>query len=118
MIAVGGDGLAHLVLQFVVPLRIPFTVIPAGTGNDFLRALGWSLTGVKKQLDVVTSTEASPIDLGMVDSEWFGAVLSTGFDSVVNEKANSLRWPKGPMKYNVAIAIELPKFSLLVTLSN
>ena len=113
VIAVGGDGLAHLVLQFVVPLRIPFTVIPAGTGNDFLRALGWSLTGVKTQLDVVTSTEASPIDLGMVDSEWFGAVLSTGFDSVVNEKANSLRWPKGPMKYNVAIAIELPKFKPL-----
>jgi diacylglycerol kinase (ATP) len=113
VIAVGGDGLAHLVLQFVVPLRIPFTVIPAGTGNDFLRALGWSLTGVKRQLDTVTSTEASPIDLGMVDSEWFGAVLSTGFDSVVNEKANSLRWPKGPMKYNVAIAIELPKFKPL-----
>jgi diacylglycerol kinase (ATP) len=113
VIAVGGDGLAHLVLQFVVPLRIPFTVIPAGTGNDFLRALGWSLTEVKTQLDTVTCTEASPIDLGMVDSEWFGAVLSTGFDSVVNEKANSLRWPKGPMKYNVAIAMELPKFKPL-----
>jgi diacylglycerol kinase (ATP) len=121
VIAVGGDGLAHLVLQFVVPLRIPFTVIPAGTGNDFLRALGWSLTEVKTQLDTVTCTEASPIDLGMVDSEWFGAVLSTGFDSVVNEKANSLRWPKGPMKYNVAIAMELPKFkplSYLIELDN
>jgi diacylglycerol kinase (ATP) len=57
----------------------------------------------------------------MVDSEWFGAVLSTGFDSVVNEKANSLRWPKGPMKYNVAIAMELPKFkplSYLIELDN
>ena len=121
VIAVGGDGLAHLVLQFVVPLRIPFTVIPAGTGNDFLRALGWSLTEVKTQLDTVTCTEASPIDLGMVDSEWFGAVLSTGFDSVVNEKANSLRWPKGPIKYNVAIAMELPKFkplSYLIELDN
>jgi diacylglycerol kinase (ATP) len=121
VIAVGGDGLAHLVLQFVVPLRIPFTVIPAGTGNDFLRALGWSLTEVKTQLDTVTCTEARPIDLGMVDSEWFGAVLSTGFDSVVNEKANSLRWPKGPMKYNVAIAMELPKFkplSYLIELDN
>jgi diacylglycerol kinase (ATP) len=57
----------------------------------------------------------------MVDSEWFGAILSTGFDSVVNEKANSLRWPKGPMKYNVAIAMELPKFkplSYLIELDN
>ena len=47
----------------------------------------------------------------MVDSEWFGAILSTGFDSVVNERANAMTWPKGPMKYNVAIALELPKFS-------
>jgi diacylglycerol kinase (ATP) len=45
-----------------------------------------------------------------VDGEWFGAILSTGFDSIVNEKANSMRWPKGPMKYNAALAIELPRF--------
>jgi len=113
VIAVGGDGLAHLVLQIVVPRKIPFTVIPAGTGNDFLRALGWSLTEIERQLNFITSTDAKPIDLGLVDSEWFGAILSTGFDSVVNERANSLKWPKGPMKYNAAIAIELPKFKPL-----
>ena len=42
-----------------------------------------------------------------------GAILSTGFDSVVNEKANTLKWPRGPMKYNLAIAMELPKFKPL-----
>ena len=47
----------------------------------------------------------------MVDSEWFGAILSTGFDSVVNERANTMSWPKGPMKYNLAIAMELPRFA-------
>jgi diacylglycerol kinase (ATP) len=50
------------------------------------------------------------MDLGLVDGEWFGAILSTGFDSVVNEKANTMGWPKGPMKYNAAIAMELPRF--------
>lgn len=113
VIAVGGDGLAHLVLQLVVPRKIAFTVIPAGTGNDFVRALGWNLDEITTQLDSVTSLSPKPIDLGLVDSEWFGAILSTGFDSVVNERANSLKWPKGPMKYNVAIALELPKFKPL-----
>jgi diacylglycerol kinase (ATP) len=113
VISVGGDGLAHLVLQLVVPRRIPFTVVAGGTGNDFLRALGWKLDDVTSQLDVVTRQSPTPIDLGLVDSEWFGAILSTGFDSVVNEKANTLKWPKGPMKYNVAIARELPKFKPL-----
>lgn len=113
VIAIGGDGLAHLVLQIVVPRKIAFSVIPAGTGNDFVRALGSSLSEIRTQLNLVISNPPSKIDLGLADSEWFGAVLSTGFDSVVNEKANTLKWPKGPMKYNVAIAMELPKFKPL-----
>ncbi|CAN2199138.1 LCB5 Sphingosine kinase and enzymes related to eukaryotic diacylglycerol kinase [Candidatus Nanopelagicaceae bacterium] len=110
VISVGGDGLAHLVLQVVVPRRIPFTVVAGGTGNDFVRAFGWDLDNFTSQLESVTTRPPMPIDLGLVDSEWFGAILSTGFDSVVNEKANTIKWPKGPMKYNLAIAMELPKF--------
>ena len=110
VIAVGGDGLLHIVLQKVVPAQIPFTIIPAGTGNDFVRTLGWDLENIDQQLETVTTTPPASIDLGLVDGEWFGAILSTGFDSVVNEKANTMQWPKGPMKYNAAIAIELPRF--------
>ena len=61
-------------------------------------------------LNIITTQSPSSIDLGLVDGEWFGAVLSSGFDSVVNEKANKLKWPKGPSKYNLAIALELPLF--------
>ena len=111
VVCVGGDGLAHLVLQIVVPRSIPFALIPAGTGNDIARALGWSLEDSTKYLDHITTNQASVIDLGNVDSEWFAAILSTGFDSVVNEKANSMRWPRGQQRYNLAIALELPRFT-------
>jgi len=110
VIAVGGDGLLHIILQKVVPAQIPFTIIPAGTGNDFVRTLGWNLEEVDSQLKRVLEEAPTEMDLGLVDGEWFGAILSTGFDSIVNEKANTLNWPKGPMKYNAAIAIELPRF--------
>ena len=110
VIAVGGDGLLHLILQKIVPAQIPFAIIPAGTGNDFVRTLGWGLEGIDPLLEAVTTKSPTSIDLGLVDGEWFGAILSTGFDSVVNEKANAMQWPKGPMKYNAAIAIELPRF--------
>jgi diacylglycerol kinase (ATP) len=110
VIAVGGDGLLHIVLQKVVPAQIPFTVIPAGTGNDFVRTLGWDLQNIDELLNTILSTKPTSIDLGLVDGEWFGAILSTGFDSIVNERANTLRWPKGQMKYNASIAIELPRF--------
>ena len=110
VIAIGGDGLLHLILQRVVPSQIPFAIIPAGTGNDFVRTLGWDLENFDAQLEAITSTQPTSIDLGLVDGEWFGAILSTGFDSIVNERANTMNWPKGPMKYNAAIAIELPRF--------
>ena len=113
IISVGGDGLAHLILQVAVPRQIPFAVMPAGTGNDIVRTLGWSLDEIDNYLDRITSTPPATIDLGNVDGEWFAAILSTGFDSIVNERANSLSWPKGPQRYNVAIALELPKFKPL-----
>jgi len=110
VIAVGGDGLLHIVLQKIVPAQIPFALIPAGTGNDFVRTLGWELDQVDAQLERVISTQPTAIDLGLVDGEWFGAILSTGFDSIVSEKANTLTWPKGPMKYKAGILVELPRF--------
>lgn len=110
VIGVGGDGLMHQILQVVVPSNIAFALIPAGTGNDFQRTLGWNLVSIDAQLERVITTQPSPIDLGIVDGQWFGAILSTGFDAVVNEKANTMKWPKGPMKYNAAIAVELPRF--------
>ena len=111
VIAVGGDGLLHLVLQKITPAQVPLALIPAGTGNDFVRTLGWSPDEVDAILQAVLSKKPQSVDLGLVDGEWFAAILSTGFDSIVNEKANTMSWPKGPMKYNVAIAIELPRFA-------
>ena len=111
VIAVGGDGLLHLVLQKITPAQVPLALIPAGTGNDFVRTLGWLPGDVDAILQTVLSEKPQSVDLGLVDGEWFAAILSTGFDSIVNEKANTMSWPKGPMKYNVAIAIELPRFA-------
>ena len=111
VIAVGGDGLLHLVLQKIIPAQVPLALIPAGTGNDFVRTLGWSLEDVDTILEAVLTKKPRSVDLGVVDGEWFAAILSTGFDSIVNERANAMSWPKGPQKYNVAIAIELPRFA-------
>ena len=36
----GGDGTVHRHLGQLVKLRLPVLVVPAGSGNDFARALG------------------------------------------------------------------------------
>ena len=110
VVAVGGDGLVHLVIQQLAQTSIPLAVIPAGTGNDTCRALGWPLDNLELILESILYQTPQYIDLGVVDGEWFSAILSTGFDSVVNERANKLKWPRGRMKYNAAIARELPGF--------
>jgi len=110
LISVGGDGLFHLLLQFAIEFKVPLAVAPGGTGNDFYRTLGWFDHELTNYLDHLVSAEPSLVDVGVVDGEYFGAVLSSGFDSVVNERANTLKWPKGPAKYNAAIALELPLF--------
>lgn len=110
IIAVGGDGLIHLCIQLAVQFDLPLVTVPAGTGNDFVRALGWNPEKPLEPLWAAINNAAEKVDLGNVDGEYFGAIASTGFDSIVNERANRMKWPKGPAKYNVAMAFELPKF--------
>jgi len=111
IISVGGDGLAHLVIQQCATTTIPVAFIPAGTGNDLVRTLGWHKAQLRELLDIVITQKPTSMDLGLADGEWFAAILSTGFDSIVNERANRLKWPKGPSKYNLALAMELPLFN-------
>jgi len=113
LLSVGGDGLFHLLLQLSIEFKVPLALTPGGTGNDFFRTLGWFDCQLTDYLEHLVHTEASLIDVGVVDGEYFGAVLSSGFDSVVNERANRMKWPTGPAKYNAAIALELPKFQAM-----
>ena len=116
--AVGGDGLVNLAIDVVAGTATPVGLIPAGTGNDLAHALGLAIG--KPELSLASAVEAlrrrrsRPVDavkvIGAETDRWFACVLGAGFDSVVNERANQLRWPKGPQRYNLAIAMELPRF--------
>ena len=107
---VGGDGIVHLAIQELALREIPLAVIPAGTGNDFARVMKIPLQDVKQTLEGVLRQEPIAIDLGRVSGEYFADILSTGFDSVVNERANRMTRIKGQMKYNISILLELPLF--------
>ena len=107
VVAFGGDGFVHEIIQQIVPRKIPLGVIPCGTGNDFARSLGIYELPFSEQINLIASSAHRPIDLGKVGDRWFAAILSSGFDALVNERANRMRWPKGPMKYNLAMVEKL-----------
>ena len=107
VLALGGDGFIHEIIQHLVSRNLPLGVIPCGTGNDFARSLGIHQLSFKKQLEVIGNPITKSIDLGLVDKSWFAAILSSGFDALVNERANLMTWPKGRMKYNIAMIEKL-----------
>ncbi|MFC6088937.1 diacylglycerol/lipid kinase family protein [Saccharothrix lopnurensis] len=106
LVVLGGDGAAHLGVQACAGTSTALAVVPAGTGNDLATALG-----AVSADDVVAALRAGarrPLDLGRVaGGPWFATVLCAGFDSAVNERANAMRWPSGPRRYDLAILAEL-----------
>lgn len=115
VIVAGGDGMVHLAIQTLAQSTLPLGIIPSGTGNDAARSLGLPLRSVEDAVSIIESANIREVDLGRVDAgdshRWFLQILSTGFDSVVNERANGYRWPKGRMKYNLAMVSTLPRFA-------
>ncbi|MEW2049600.1 diacylglycerol kinase [Streptomyces sp. NPDC005476] len=114
LIAVGGDGLAHLALQAVAGTRTPLGLVAAGTGNDLARALGLPVRdpagAARLVADALKGARIRAIDLGRAGDRWFGTVLASGFDSRVNDRGNRMRWPAGRVKYDLAMLAELAAF--------
>ncbi|HEX2902908.1 MAG TPA: diacylglycerol kinase family protein [Jatrophihabitans sp.] len=119
VIVCGGDGIAHLAANALAERDVPLGIIPAGSGNDAAAALGVPaepvaaadallaalLAGAIARIDL-GHTEAAPVAAG-ASGRWWLTMLYGGFDSGVNERANRMRWPTGPRRYDVAIALEL-----------
>lgn len=110
VVVVGGDGMVHLAIQHLVNSGIPMFLVPAGTGNDFARALGRNLKEPTGDLHELFDSKPQLVDLGRAGNRFFADILSTGFDSVVNERANRFKMIKGRMKYNIAILLVLSTF--------
>jgi diacylglycerol kinase (ATP) len=61
----GGDGTIHRHLSQLVKLALPVLVVPAGSGNDFARALG--LRGVRDSVAAWRSFRAGDNNLRIID---------------------------------------------------
>ncbi len=113
LVVVGGDGSAHQGVQFCADTGVALAVVPAGTGNDLARTLGAPkdpLEATDALVAAIKAGERAKMDLGRVaGGPWFAGVLCAGFDSAVNERANRMRWPSGPRRYDLAILAELAK---------
>ena len=120
----GGDGTIHRHLSQLVKLGLPVLVVPAGSGNDFARALG--MRSVRDSLGAwrrfcVTQENVRAIDLGIITPmgepgvlHYFCSVAGVGLDSEVARRANGLpRWLRGHGGYALTLAATIFRFAAL-----
>jgi len=123
----GGDGTIHRHLGQLVRLGLPVLVVPAGSGNDFARALGLrrvhdSLAAWQKFCRGDGNVRA--IDLGVISTagnaggapapHYFCCVAGVGLDSEVARRANRLpRRMRGNGGYALALIPTIFRFAPL-----
>lgn len=123
----GGDGTVHRHLGQLVRLGQPVLVVPAGSGNDFARALG--ICSVKHSLALwrkfcLTRDQVRAIDLGVVagsgsssargaiQRHYFACVAGVGLDAEVARRANKLpRWLRAHGGYVLALLPSVFRFT-------
>ena len=80
--------------------------------------MGSPLRSLEQAIGVVLDGHTMPFDVGHArtadgQQRYFLCVLSTGFDSMVNERANRMTRPSGEARYVLAMLAELSRFSPL-----
>jgi diacylglycerol kinase (ATP) len=128
----GGDGTIHRHLSALVRLQLPVLIVPAGSGNDFARAL--NLRSTRDSLRVWREFEsgkiqARAIDLGVIvasaspeRTHYFCGVAGCGLDSAASRRANQMpRWLRRHGGYALALLpllLKLPAYSIRLTQFN
>lgn len=110
-VVVGGDGTLSGILDLLCHRAVPVVFVPAGTGNDLARALGLPLRDPGAAALLATGGRRRIIDVGEVrcgeSTKLFLTVAALGFDARVTDRTDRLRWPSGPLRYYLALVIEL-----------
>ena len=125
VVACGGDGTVHDCLQGVMTADTShkqMAIWPVGTGNDIVRGLGLETHAQEAMhsdvIEAILHGSSTSIDVGTIETldpdtdtpvvHYFLGVMSCGFDSDVNERANAMPAKVGRARYLLGLARELP----------
>jgi diacylglycerol kinase (ATP) len=111
VIAMGGDGTVHEVINGIMQLpedkRPILGVVPVGSGNDFAHAIGIPMESDHAIVQALKGTP-SAIDLGLMTDEhnrreYFDNTFGIGFDAIVTIRAHKLPIVRGFLMYLTAV---------------
>ena len=104
--AVGGDGMVHEIVQGLVGSDNELVIIPAGTGNDFIRTIA-DTSDPYELLKISLHLDAQPIDLIKANHVYCINVFCCAFDSDIANNVHNYQQikflPKALQYANVLI---------------
>ena len=113
IIAAGGDGTLHAVVNWVMKSKIelPVGIIGSGTSNDFATYLGIN-NNLDEYFDRIVQFKTRKVDIGLInDEKYFINVVSAGaFTAIAHEVNVKLKNFLGKPAYYLQGLKELPKF--------
>lgn len=98
--SVGGDGTLSEVVNGIIGSKAMLGIIPAGSGNDFVRTLP------------TLNESISKIDIGQVNEHYFINIASIGIDAEIAYNAGKMKNMKMPKSwiYNASILYTLGQY--------
>jgi YegS/Rv2252/BmrU family lipid kinase len=112
VIALGGDGTAHEVMNGLMQVpqnkRPAMAVVPIGSGNDFAYSLGITQKPDHALAHALKAENIQPVDIGLLTDEHgrqehFDNTLGIGFDAIVTIRSHKLPIVKGFLMYLTAV---------------
>ncbi len=122
IVSVGGDGTLNEIVNGIVGSDITISVIPTGTGNDFVKSADLFTDCITATRNIF-SENIRQIDMGSVTYDggkrYFIGVAGMGFDGLVSKTTSSVNKPKaGTIPYLLGILKHLAEYkSVEVTLT-
>ena len=113
VVAVGGDGTVNEVAAGAVKSKAVMGVIPTGTGNDFVRAMG-RLKNLQDYVHRIVAGKVKAIDTGILTLNnrelLFVNGIGVGFDAEVARESLNVSRLKGISRYLYAVLKTLSKY--------
>jgi YegS/Rv2252/BmrU family lipid kinase len=100
-VVISGDGLLGAVGGAMAGSDTPLGIVPGGRGNDLARVLGIPDDPVAA-VAVIAAGETRRIDVGEANGKRFLGIVSVGFDSEANRRANETGFLRGNLVYAYA----------------
>lgn len=92
IVVAGGDGTVNYVVNRMkqAGLNLPLGILPAGTANDFAKALGMSHDPLEAARQIILGEE-TPIDCGRVNGLYFVNIFSFGIFTTTSQRTPNER---------------------------